>query len=153
MNGEGRRQKGHNGEREVVRWLTELAGPVCVTVGSEVPVFERNITQSRDGGYDVKGLEWLAVEVKRVETEFQRKWWLQLMKSKEEAQVPLLLFRRNRRPWRAMVQIPTSIGGRLIQFDAVLEQAQFEAWFRWQLWSRLTCEPESGTNTQPEELT
>lgn len=138
MNGAGRRQKGHNGEREVVRWLTELAAPVCHTVGSPVPLFERNINQSRDGGYDVKGLEWLAVEVKRVETEFQPKWWLQVIKSKEDRQLACLLFRRNRMRWRAMVQIPTEIGGRLITFDATLDQVQFEAWFRWQLFSRLS---------------
>lgn len=139
MNGAGRRQKGHNGEREVVRWLTELAEPVCVALGRAVPVFERNIGQSRDGGYDVKGLDWLGIEVKRVETDFQMQWWLQVLRSIEETQMPLLLYRKNRAPWRAMVRIPTQIGDRLISFDATLDTVQFTAWFRWQLYSRLSC--------------
>lgn len=137
MNGAGRRNKGHKGELEVVQLLTAYARPVCEWMGRDVPEFKRNVTQSQGGGYDVVGLEWLAIEVKRVETEFQKKWWTQVLDAKGEAQVACLLFRRNRGSWRAMVELATPVGSRLITVHATLDVDQFKYWFQWQLASRL----------------
>lgn len=131
------RQKGSRGEREALEWLTGFMVPVCAHIGVPVPVLSRNLLQTREGGYDVKGLDWLAIEVKRVETEFQSKWWDQVRKSKEETQIPCLLFRKNRNPWRAMVEIPTVVGGSLLNVTATLDAQQFGHWFQWQVYHRM----------------
>ncbi len=96
----GNRQKGHDGEREVVRVLA----PVVEAVLGE-PRVRRNLMQTREGGHDICGLEHLAVEVKRCETLEIEKWWKQTLRQAENAggAIPVLMFRQNRGKWRVMM--------------------------------------------------
>jgi hypothetical protein len=73
--GAGARGKGAAGEREVKLILRSILAPVYLHHKKELPDIERNLEQSRGGGYDLKGLEWLAIEVKRQERSNLKAWW------------------------------------------------------------------------------
>lgn len=96
----GNRQKGHDGEREIVRLLQ----PVVELVLGEKRL-GRNLQQTRQGGHDICGLEHLAIEVKRCETLEIEKWWKQTLRQAEMVggAIPVLIFRQNRGKWRVMM--------------------------------------------------
>jgi len=91
----GARQKGQEGEREIIRLLSE----VC----EKTVELRRNLAQTREGGYDIVGLEWLAMEVKRQETLDVENWWKQTLRQAGEGQHPVLLYRQNRKAWNVMM--------------------------------------------------
>lgn len=91
----GARNKGHDAEREVIKILTEACG-------KQVEL-HRNLLQTRQGGYDIVGLEWLAIEVKRQETLDVENWWKQTLKQADDNQVPVLIYRQNRKAWNIVM--------------------------------------------------
>ena len=96
----GNRNKGHDGEREVVKLLK----PIVETILGEGKL-RRNLMQTREGGHDICGLDHLAIEVKRCETLEIEKWWKQTLRQAEQAGglIPVLMFRQNRGKWRVMM--------------------------------------------------
>lgn len=96
----GNRNKGHDGEREIVRLLQ----PVVEMVLGEKRL-QRNLVQSRQGGHDICGLEHLAIEVKRCETLEIEKWWKQTLRQAEAAggAIPVLMYRQNRGKWNVVM--------------------------------------------------
>jgi hypothetical protein len=87
----GARQKGQEGEREVIKLLSECCG--------EDITLKRNLMQSMEGGYDIVGLDWLALEVKRQETLDIENWWKQTLRQAGDTRIPVLLYRQNRKQW------------------------------------------------------
>jgi hypothetical protein len=93
--------KGSAGEREVVALLSDRLGVK----------FERNTYRQRmeAGHYDVVGLDWLALEVKRYRKCSQsdvRAWWVETCLQADWAtQVPVLFYRGDRCDWRAVVPL------------------------------------------------
>lgn len=93
----GRRQKGANGENEVVRLLEAELGLKLT----------RNPLQSKRGGRDI--IEDtdrhqmpipFAIEVKRQEADSLASWWYQACRQAEESgRIPVLFYRANRKPW------------------------------------------------------
>ena len=71
------RMKGQRGELEVVKLLQPTVTSCYMMKGLEVPQLARNLSQTRDGGFDIAGLEWMALEVKRQETLNVKAWWEQ----------------------------------------------------------------------------
>jgi Holliday junction resolvase len=96
----GNRQKGHDGERDIVKLLQPI---VELVIGEKA--LRRNLMQSREGGYDICGLDHLAIEVKRCETLEVEKWWRQTLRQAEDGggAIPVLMFRQNRGKWRVMM--------------------------------------------------
>ena len=96
------RAKGASAEREVFKILS--AG-----LGFQV---ERNLEQTRAGGADTTINRW-AIEVKRQEVTLLNAWWQQAVEQAQRlnksprasgyATVPMLIYRRSRMPWRAIV--------------------------------------------------
>jgi hypothetical protein len=109
--GAGARGKGAAGEREVKLILRSILAPVYLHHNIELPDIERNLEQSRGGGYDLKGLEWLAIEVKRQERSNLKAWWEQTLAQAKEGQIPLLLHRANNQKWRARSTEQTTRSG------------------------------------------
>lgn len=101
--------------------------------------------QSRMGGFDLVGIPWLALEVKRQENEALPDWWRQTVKQADEAagQIPFLLWRKNRSPWRARVRIQTyhgpSCGLAVIDADLIFDEAK--KWLQNEAWGRLQSKP------------
>lgn len=69
--------KGKRGEREVCDELQPVVDSVATSMGMTAPRIRRNLAQSGDGGEDIVGLPWYAIEVKRCETLALDKWWRQ----------------------------------------------------------------------------
>lgn len=125
------RAKGKAGEREAADVLTGYIGHLFIAAGHPVPELSRNLQQTREGGYDIDGLPWLAIEVKRVESEFQPAWWAQVMKARRPGQAAVVMYRRNLRPWRFRVTVWTLVStdlskGCLLAVD--MAAAEFKAW-------------------------
>lgn len=67
-------------------------------------IVERNLEQTRGGGYDLTGLPDYAIEVKRREKLALGPWWQQTLKQAREAKkVPVLAYRQSRQPWSVIV--------------------------------------------------
>ena len=112
-----RRNKGIRGEREVIDMLQPVVNTVYAKMNMEPPLLQRNTLQSDRGGFDVVGLEWLAIEVKRQESKFQNAWWQQAVMQAKGKEVALF-YRCSHAPWTVRKQTP----GR-----AVIEMTQEES--------------------------
>lgn len=95
MNGKGCRNKGANGERELLRLIGDRLGIDL----------SRNLDQSRDGGADCLDLSGIALEVKRCESLQLSQWWNQAIRQATKGQIPVLAFRQSRKPWAIVVPL------------------------------------------------
>lgn len=139
------RTKGQNGEREAIRLLTDWATQVTDSLGLPPVVLTRNLEQPRGGGYDLTGIDWLAVEIKRHENLQVSQWWKQAVKQAKDHQIPFLMYRQNRTQWRfrllACVYHSGRLGhyhsGRLGHYPVDMAAADAQRWFQTELWVRL----------------
>ena len=96
MNAISSKRKGKAGELEIVN-LIKAAFP------KPWPV-ERNLAQSRSGGCDIIWRDY-AIEVKRTQDDspsiMDRHWRQAQSQAGELGLKPVLIYRRNNRPWRA----------------------------------------------------
>ena len=121
------RNKGKNGEREAIALLQPIVDSVY---GDGVIELARNLTQTRGGGCDIEGLDWLALEVKRRESAFSLSWWQQTVHQAGPGQTPILMWRRNHQPWRFRVRTPVVTGGwQSGLLDVDMEREPFENYF------------------------
>ncbi len=141
--GVGARGKGAAGEREVKIILRSILQPVYLYHNQPLPEFERNLEQSRGGGYDLKGLEWLAIEVKRQERSNLTAWWEQTLKQCGEHQIPFLIHRANHQPWRVRTRLPVVIyRGTTLLTTVDMERPEWTLWLQYEAFSRLAPESE-----------
>ena len=103
MAGNASRNKGMNGEREVIHLLKPIVDKVYKKHAAEIPLLERNTLQCNQGGSDIAGLFWLALEVKRQERLNLLDWWEQSLQSTKAGQTTVLLYRQDRGKWRAQL--------------------------------------------------
>lgn len=99
--------KGKRAERQVVALLQPLVNLVFESRGISPPLLQRNTIQSDCGGFDIVGLEWMALEVKHQEQLHVDAWWGQCEQQAREWSVrtsrsltPILIYRRNNVCWR-----------------------------------------------------
>lgn len=132
------RAKGQNGEREAIRLLVDWASPVTDSLGLPPVDLTRNLEQTRGGGYDLTGIDWLAVEVKRHENLQVSQWWKQAVKQAQDHQTPFLMYRQNRTPWRFRLRASVYHIGRLGYYTVDMAAADAQLWFQTELWVRLS---------------
>ena len=129
------RAKGQRGEREVVGILQPVVNKVYGAHGMEAPNLERNLMQSARGGYDIIGLEWLALEVKRREQVMASGimgWWNQTKEQAMANQEPVLFYRHNGVSWNVMMYGYLCVGqngGMRVRGPVVVNLPHFVAWF------------------------
>lgn len=88
------RSKGQRGERELFALLSDRLGTIV----------RRNIDQTRQGGPDGLDLPGWAVEVKRQQKAYLEAWWRQTLDQADKVgRRPILFYRANHRPWRAIL--------------------------------------------------
>jgi Holliday junction resolvase len=92
MGGKSARDKGARGERELAELLSNELGTMV----------KRKLGQARDGGDDIQ-VGRFRIEVKRRETLAVEQWAKQVEAAAEPGDVPVVAFRRNGEPWRAVV--------------------------------------------------
>lgn len=144
MAGSMSRNKGQRGEREARAVIEGWLAPVYESAGLGKPTLERNLMQSREGGYDLVGIDWLALEVKRHENLQLGSWWRQTLRQAKEGQVPFLMYRANRQAWKFRVRVatahPTESGVWKIVHPGVaadLSADEAKLWLQHEAWWRL----------------
>lgn len=136
------RQKGQSGEREVADMLNFIIYSVMKEMGfpeadclKGMAAVQRNQNQSAVGGNDLTGTFGFSIEVKRQEQLSVGTWWAQCVAAAAKfSEVPVLLYRQNRKPWRvrSLVWLPLP-GGKQTQIVAEFGIDEFKAWFREQV--------------------
>lgn len=138
MSGIKARRKGQNGEREIIRLLQPIVDERYATLSQlAVPDLERNQNQSNKGGYDIIGLDWIALEIKRQEKENLSAWWEQTKKQAKHNQHPVLIYRANNQPWRVMLEVSVYESNQLLVMPAQINLDNFLQWFKIKLTSNL----------------
>lgn len=95
------RTKGMVGEREVAAMFKKDLGVDA----------KRNLQQTQNGGYDLAGIPFFAVEVKRHEKLSIGTWWTQAIKQAVALErMPLLMYRRNREQWWCVMDLKSLTG-------------------------------------------
>lgn len=129
MGGKMARDKGQRGEKELCKLLQPHVDKVYAEHGLESPSLERNLSQTRDGGFDIAGLDWIALEVKRVESLNINQWWDQTVAQAQGGRTPVLAYRQNHKPWRVVMRGYLDGGGRLVQARVEISKEKFIHWF------------------------
>jgi hypothetical protein len=136
MAGRMSRNKGANGEREVIGLLQPVVDRVCAECGQVQLVLKRNYSQRFAAKqYDVEGVPWMALEVKRVENQSGvGSWWRQTLAATRPGQVPVLFYRQNHRPWMVRTRLPVVAGGRtVVRCTVTMDVTSFLVWFEYRL--------------------
>lgn len=110
------RAKGSKGELEAAKWLHKWLQL------KEVPA--RNLEQTRSGGHDLL-VPPFVIEVKRCETLARNQWWSQVVAATGVGLCSVVMYRRNRQPWRFLVP------ARIIGLDSGYLQLEAEEFVRW----------------------
>lgn len=147
------RSKGQRGEREVIALLVPVIQKVYEShgLGLVTPELKRNLMQSMEGGYDIIGLDWLALEVKRVENQAsynREQWWAQARKQTKEGQETVLFYRPNNTSWKIRMfgyLCVGSNGGVRVRTVVDINVASFLAWFEQRLIHELARLRAAGT--------
>jgi hypothetical protein len=112
------RDKGQRGEREVIDLLQPIVDTAYKAAGREPPQLKRTSSMQADGGgCDVHGLPWLALEVKRCETLQIESWWRQCCEQAKPGQLPVLVYRQNKRGWRVKLLLQAAVTNTLLAVD------------------------------------
>lgn len=134
MSGRSSKSKGYRGEVEVINLLLETIREVYEKMGSPVPELTRS-----PNGRDIRGIPWLAIEVKRHEptvgypevTQSQIKgWWEQCKSQASATQTPVLFYRANHQPWRIRMYGYIQAGEARVRCPVDITLDIFTVWFR-----------------------
>ena len=108
------RAKGQRAERQVIDMLQPVVTEIYERMGyqgDDIPTLQRNTLQSDQGGYDITGLNWLALEVKHQEKLQVEKWWEQTVKQAKCGAEPILLYKQNNVRFRARIKAWVPVHG------------------------------------------
>lgn len=83
--------KGKRAERAFVNLVKERIEGVSLS---------RNLNQTVAGGFDVSGIEGLAIEIKHREQLSLNTWWKQTIRQSGDSMIPILAYRQNRVDWK-----------------------------------------------------
>lgn len=133
MGGKMSRNKGQRGEREVAALLQPVVDKVYKAHGMEAVKMKRNLMQTQDGGYDLVGVDWLALEVKFQETFNITGWWKQTLEQTKPDQVSVLIYRRSRIPWRVRMNGFLASGDKQIKCPVDVRLESFLLYFEHRL--------------------
>lgn len=97
MGGKMSRNKGGSGEREV-------AGILKAGLGIDISRTPRSGAWKHAKG-DLYGVPGFNVEVKRQERTRVEEWYQQSVDDTKEGEIPLLIYRRSRQPWKVVISL------------------------------------------------
>jgi hypothetical protein len=133
------RSKGRRGEQEVATMLRAVVTEAYAEMGLEPQLeIKRNQMQTAgksrsEGQGDLVGLDWLAIEVKRVESDLpssRNSWWEQAKSQAARSQTPILFSRMNDREWNVRTYVLTSVGRKQIKLPVDMAWSIFRIWLK-----------------------
>jgi|TARA_R110000764_G_scaffold1960_2_gene8550 hypothetical protein len=136
------RTKGANGERQVVHLLQPIINEEYELAGLAPPLLQRNQMQSHQGGYDLVGIDWIALEVKfykEVTEAHITKWWKQCWDQATNGEMPVLIYRQNKGKWKVRMNVALQLGesSKQIVTPAIITVDAFTHWFRYRIKAEL----------------
>ena len=98
------RSKGAANERWVVNAMNDYLNLHIPHLGFQM---KRNLDQTRDGGYDILGLDEFAIEAKHYAKgcHYKSEWWEQVCRAAGNDQIPILVYKYNHKPQRVCVPL------------------------------------------------
>lgn len=131
------RSKGRRGEQEVANLLRDVLTELGIT---EVQI-KRNLMQwggvKRSASQsDIVGLDFLAIEVKRVENNLPSglaAWWAQAKAQASPQQTAVLFHRMNDRDWNVRFTLETQVGATRLRLPVDMEWKIFRIWLKLRL--------------------
>lgn len=131
-------QKGKAGERDVICRLQPIVSHVYITAGLTPPVLQRNLNQSRSGGEDILGIDWMSIEVKNHTKLNVGAWWLQALRQAGTKKIPILIYKDGRK-WRVRLFTRLAVGkGDFLRAPADISWDDFLIYFEKRLKNHLT---------------
>lgn len=147
------RNKGSVGEREAIDLLNSIISLVLESlpcghlteqeIDQVRTCIQRNQNQTAVGGQDLVSTFGISFEIKRCETLLVDQWWGQtLAQAARNHEYPVLLYRKNRQPWRALLYaalpvISTIRQAPIYSCRAQIEEIDFKTWFFQWVFDRL----------------
>lgn len=136
------RQKGAEGERQVIKMLTPIIQDVMRAlefpedkIAAALKSVQRNQNQSAVGGNDLSNTFGLSIEVKRQEQLAINTWWAQCeAAAQRNDELPVLIFKQNNKPWRfitwGFLHCPGTEGGwTSVRARVEFNEETFKKWF------------------------
>lgn len=141
-------QKGKRAERAAIQLLQPVVNKCYAKCGLTPPTLARNSMQSRFGGHDIVGLEWLALEIKHHEKQQLKVWWEQtksqsikhkqsLGKTYYGSIEPVLMYKANNVRWQVRLRGYLPAGKKRIKATVDISIETFLLWFEHRLDSEL----------------
>lgn len=94
------RTKGRRAEFLARDLLQAVNDEVGLLLGIDMEKVDRNLVQTRGGGFDLIGTYDFAVEVKHHETPDVKNWWNQALQQAGSTYIPVLMYKSNNKPFK-----------------------------------------------------
>lgn len=131
MGGLSSLRKGKQNEREVKNLLQAAVDSVAVDYPElTAPSLQRNTLQSAIGGYDIVGIDWLALEVKAHATLNVNSWWKQTVQQAGPGQLPVLAYKITRRGWWVVTEMQLPVADKTFKCRAEITMESFLVYFK-----------------------
>lgn len=134
-------QKGKRAEREVANILNPILERCVQDVGCDPVRLKRNLSQTQQGGFDLEGLPWIAIEIKHHKSVSLGSWWKQTCDQSghdvagnpivgRTHREPVLIWKQHGGKWnvRMLVRLEIEPGRRLRAVGDITLEA-FLSWF------------------------
>lgn len=100
------RTKGKRAEYAARDILQVISNEAAEELNVEPIKIDRNLTQTRGGGYDLIGTFACAVEIKHHENLQLNQWWDQAVRQAQpQGMIPVLMYKQNNKPWRVQINL------------------------------------------------
>jgi hypothetical protein len=128
MGGRSSKQKGSRGEMEILAILSNAAHEIYSARGLPPPELNRG-----SHGRDIRGLNWIAPEVKRHERDNEYNlnlWWEQTKAQAIGGREPVLFYRMNYQPWNVRMFGYLLVGNDRVRCPVDINFDAFMVWFK-----------------------
>lgn len=134
-------QKGKRAERAIAAILNPIVERACRTVGTDILRLKRNLVQTQQGGHDLVGLDWIAIEIKHHKQVSLNAWWFQTCRQagceidgtpmpRFTFREPVLIWKQHGGKWNVRMLGRLEIEpGRRLRVPVDVSMDSFLAWF------------------------
>lgn len=124
-------QKGKRAERQVASLLNPILERACGKHGCDPVKLQRNLKQVQEGGFDLDGLPWIAIEVKHCKTPALPAWWRQCVQQATQGRLPVLIYKIHGAKWRVRMigELPVAPDVPAVEALVDIEIDDFLEWF------------------------